>query len=126
MGYYTNYALSAKAYNEKIPVERIRQLEDEIAVMNVFDEDGNYENGWYGFVKWYDNEEDMGLLSRRFPEFLFYLEGDGESYGDHWGCYYLNGTVMRDVIVTQYLDFDLCKTVPAEPAKSDRYTYQNN
>lgn len=125
MGYYTDYDLRAEPNNRKdiISQERIQQLEEEIERMNVFG-DGDYGCGWYANAKWYHWEEDMEMLSRRFPEFLFYLEGAGEERDDFWACYFLGGKVMRDVIVIQHNDFDPSKLVPAEERKGNKYTYQ--
>lgn len=35
-------------------------------------------------VKWYDCDDDMILLSERFPNITFRIEGHGENFGDIW------------------------------------------
>jgi hypothetical protein len=34
------------------------------------------------------------LLSARYPDYLFILEGDGEEYNDLWKAYYWNGKMQ--------------------------------
>lgn len=135
MGYFTVYNLTATPLDEDRPADpaRVQALEKEVEKMNVFD-DGAYDVGWSGYVKWYDYESDMGLLSRRFPDFLFYLEGDGEGYGDFWGDFYVNGKVMREATHIIRDPFNPAKAVSAngiinnpfiDGPKEGRYTYQN-
>lgn len=136
MGYSTVYNLTVTHLDENRPADpaRIQALEKEIEKMNVFDDGGAYDMGWSGYVKWYDYESDMGLLSERFPDFLFYLEGDGEGYGDFWGDFYANGRVMREATHIIRDPFDPAKVVranrvddnaPVGGTKEERYTYQN-
>lgn len=126
MGYYTDYSLSAEWHGKSLepPQEEVDGLEDEIERMNVFDFGGDFDSGWWANSKWYDWEEDMALLSERFPNFLFLLNGSGENLDDIWGAYFLNGRVMRDArgIVTR--PFDPEKLTPATVRKSDLYSYQ--
>ncbi|MDB7829191.1 hypothetical protein [Intestinimonas butyriciproducens] len=92
MGYYTDYTLdvctatrsedSFTTANYISPLIKT-QLEDEIEKLDVF-EGGNCDDGWYGNAKWYDWEEDMLLLSKRFPEVMLTLGGIGEEFGDIW------------------------------------------
>lgn len=84
MGYYTYYTLAYYGSPEdeqalqdfqpdqadfKFPVKLIKQL---IA--------DNGDNDW----KWYDWEEDMQTLARKFPNITFALHGDGEESDDIW------------------------------------------
>jgi len=123
MGYYTYYSLQVgeavwknglpnEGPIEHISKERVKELEEEINRMNVFehvcfeayqrDKDGNnvlglaeYGGAWCN-AKWYDSEEDMIALSVRFPEFFFTLSGDGEEQGDIWESWYCNGMTFTD------------------------------
>ena len=36
--------------------------------------------------KWYGHEDDMRKLSKRFPDYLFVLEGEGEEAGKMQEC----------------------------------------
>lgn len=126
MGYYTDFSLRAEWYSENSgpSQEEIKNLEDEIKKMMVFESGGDFDFGWWANGKWYDWEEDMALLSKRFPDFLFSLNGDGESQDDIWGVYFLNGKIMRDArsIVTE--PFDPGKLTLAAFRDSDLYSYQ--
>lgn len=108
MGYCTDYNLSAQWHREDIQPTKleIEQLEDEIEKLNIFDSSGDYLVGWWANEKWYDWEEDMAALSKKFPNFLFLLEGDGEYRDDVWGAYFLDGLIMRDArkIVVEAFD----------------------
>ena len=44
--------------------------------------------------KWYDNEDDMLLLSKEFPDVLFKLHGEGEDNKDIWDKYFMNGKMQ--------------------------------
>jgi len=42
-------------------------------------------------TKWYSFKEDMITLSRKFPDTVFCLSGEGESFPDFWKSYFING-----------------------------------
>ena len=44
--------------------------------------------------KWYEYDSDMIELSKRFPDLLFELYGDGEDSDDFWKSYYRNGNAQ--------------------------------
>lgn len=48
----------------------------------------------YTLTKWYDNDDDMLELSRKFPDTIFKLHGNGEEAGDVWDSYYKNGKMV--------------------------------
>lgn len=127
MSYYTQYELSAEWYHKPIGTEqddRIKELEDEIKKMGVFDSESCFDLGWWANTKWYDWEKDMALLSKRFPDFLFLLNGNGEEEDDIWGVYFLNGRIMRDArkIITK--PFTVEELTMAEINESNRYSCQ--
>lgn len=43
--------------------------------------------------KWYEWREDLGRLSRDFPDVTLKLSGEGESQGDVWRAVFKAGTV---------------------------------
>ncbi|MGG1641835.1 hypothetical protein ACIFQM_11175 [Paenibacillus sp. NRS-1782] len=45
--------------------------------------------------KWYEHEADMRVFSKRFPDVLFQLSGDGEEAGDIWRKYFRNGKMQN-------------------------------
>ena len=123
MGYYTDYGLTVKHVSPLLKAD----LEKEVEKMGVFCADhGSVEEGWYTNAKWYDHDDDMLLLSKRFPNVVFTLYGDGESSDDMWVSYYMNGAQQYASAVITYADFDENKLVPAEIDLSSgkKYSYQ--
>lgn len=113
MGYYTYFSLTVdNAPGQTADLEAI----DDVVRTEFRDVFDSLELGSYGGeAKWYDWEPDMVKLSRRFPEALFYLEGDGESRDDIWGWYFLNGWVQTNGIEVVYNQFDPAYMQPSSP-----------
>lgn len=137
MGYYTDYTLTASictvgadSYTTAtIPHITLVSLEDEIEKMNIFDGGGDIEYGYYANAKWYDWEEDMCLLSTRFPELLFCLHGEGESGDDLWDAYFFEGKCQHCPAVITYEDFDpskLCAGRESADTRRGVYSYQSS
>ena len=59
--------------------------------------------------KWYDNEDDMLLLSKEFPDVLFKLHGEGEDKEDIWDKYFMNGKMQYCPAEIIYPLFDRAK-----------------
>lgn len=134
MGYYTDFTLAVKglAANSDpceitdIPPLMREVLEAEIEEMMVF-ELGNSTDGYYANAKWYDWEEDMRLLSKRFPNILFRLHGEGENIDDLWNAYFVGGKSQVCYAEIVYGEFDpsqLGGLISDEDAKNARYSYQ--
>ena len=137
MGYYTDYTLTASictvgadSYTTAtIPHITLVSLEDEIEKMNIFDGGGDIEYGYYANAKWYDWEEDMCLLSKRFPELLFCLHGECESSDDLWDAYFFEGKCQYCPAVITYEDFDpskLCVGRESADTRKGVYSYQSS
>lgn len=137
MGYYTDYTLTASictvgadSYTTAtIPHITLVNLEDEIKKMNIFEGGGDIEYGYYANAKWYDWEEDMCLLSNRFPELLFCLHGEGESSDDLWDAYFFEGKCQYCPAVITYEDFDpskLCVGRESADTQKGMYSYQSS
>ena len=106
MGYYTRYQIDvARETGEWIDAVYIHgSAEDVIAEQvgyNPFDDN----------CKWYDHDDDMLEMSRKFEGVLFKLSGEGEEAGDLWRAYYLNGKIQECKGVITYEDFDERKMV---------------
>lgn len=48
----------------------------------------------YESCKWYDHEDELRTFSKKYPNWLFTLDGKGEEAGDLWKKYFLNGKVQ--------------------------------
>lgn len=122
MGYYTSYELSVSNVNPLLA----SKLEEEVEKMQVF-ESGNSKDGWYGYDKWYDHDEDMMLLSKRFPDALFELYGDGEESDDMWRAYFKNGRMQFCPAIITFDPFDEKKLTESDKIMDwDRkYSYQS-
>lgn len=124
MGYYTQYGLTMEQVKGAPPFDK-EALDAEIRRMNVFGDDGSVDYGFYAYDKWYEHEQDMLLLSARFPNALFTLEGDGEDSDDRWQDYYLGGRVMHGGIEIIYNAFDPAKLTGEAPADTGQpYSYE--
>lgn len=104
MGDYTYFSLRVK----NAPGQTADLDEIDKAIRNDFDLvfDDKELGSYGGEAKWYNWEADMIELSLRFPDALFYLEGDGEERDDLWGWYFLNGWAQDDGIEVRYNRFD--------------------
>lgn len=113
MGYYTDYTLNISGIRRnrsgKLVMEQeidpgvLNQIHAEIERLEIFDNDEDY--GWYGNAKWYDHDNDMLELSKKFPTVLFTLYGDGEESDDMWYTYYLDGAYQHAPARIEYDDF---------------------
>lgn len=128
MGYCTDYSLNVTSWNGYQPTaEEISLLENEVSKLSVF-EYGSYVYGWYGNDKWYDHDEDMLLLSSRFPDFLFRLDGWGDDRDDLWITHYRAGNMQHRPAEITFppLDTSLLKEErPIKDAEIKLYSYQD-
>lgn len=94
MGYYATFKISAFDVAEGIPASR-SFLEALILNGDPIDiyvhKDGTYSLFGGESLKWYEHEEEMVELSKRYPTMVFILDGDGEEQGDIWRKFFLNG-----------------------------------
>jgi hypothetical protein len=56
---------------------------------------GNLINGNVDACHWYNSQEEMTVLSKKYPHYIFDLTGDGEDQGDIWNAFYWNGRSYR-------------------------------
>ena len=109
MGYYTTFKLSVK------DSEITDNIKKELSIINrdYFDNMDTIDElieGWFE-AKWYNYEDDMKMLSLKFPTIVFILEGDGEENDDMWVAYFMNGKVQHEKAKITYNYFDPNKLV---------------
>lgn len=101
MGYYTNYTLEIL----KDPDNQEEQFYEELEKV-VGDLSSDFKNFGYANTKWYDCEEDMLKLSKKFPKMLFKIEGEGEEPLDIWITHFCNGQGNYREIQTYWEEFN--------------------
>lgn len=83
MGYYTRYTLTTTP-----------DILDNIDFSYYFDDVTNYSLSNVDgseTIKWYEYHENMIEISRKYPDVVFCLRGEGEESGDIWQSFYKNG-----------------------------------
>lgn len=98
MGYYTQFSVRV---SPDLP-EILEAMEEEDGTFYALDEGADS-------CKWYEHESDMCELSRRFPDALFELRGEGEESGDIWRKYFKNGRIQRCSAQITFDPFDESK-----------------
>lgn len=66
----------------------------------------DFEGESEAYAKWYDHNFDMLEFSKKYPDILFKLHGEGERNGDLWDKYFLNGKMQECKAVIFYQEFD--------------------
>jgi len=101
MGYYTDFKLSSKDTDIESFIDLIKDATD----YTFYIHNGSLTlNG-----KWYEWKEHMISFSKRFPNYLFKLEGEGEESGDIWVAYFKNGKIQLCRAMITFEDFDEAK-----------------
>lgn len=95
MGYNTSHKLEIIEGNDFVT-----NYEKEISEIS------GYRNCFDDSIKWYDHKDNMCDYSKKHPNTLFKLIGEGEVNGDLWHEYYLNGKVQVCKAVITYPPFD--------------------
>lgn len=133
MGYYTSYELKIKTEDE----EKLKSIFDYLLndeqgkatcyglnIDSVTEEvdcprcEGNgtirqYMEGMDGHLesgepcKWYKHDEHMTALSKKFPDVVFVLDGEGEETGDMWRKFFKNGEVRSAEVEVKYTEPDM-------------------
>ena len=125
MGYYTAYSLTVHGLENQTREFR-DVLKAEIDRMDVFSEHYD-EDTWYApEEKWYEWEQDMCKLSKKFPSLMFELYGDGEEQDDMWRAYFRGGLVQHAPAQIIYDDFSVDKLEEPGPDIDweDWYSYE--
>lgn len=100
MGYYTWYTLDIL----EDPDNQEDQFWEELDNLIGFAEDFKKYNS--SEAKWYYWERDMIEISKKFPNMLFLLSGEGEEPLDVWNCYFCNGKSHYREIQVSWESFD--------------------
>lgn len=115
MGYLTRFELSTR---ENLTFEQECEIAKDLEAL-IFDENKLKfdEEDYFSPIdiifceelKWYDHQMDMKIISIKYPNILFILEGYGEERGDMWREYHLNGKVQFEK--AKFDDFDEGKLI---------------
>lgn len=97
MGYYTRHELEILEGNDNIT-----DYKQEISGASAY----NYCFNGYE-IKWYSHKEDMIEYSKKHPDTLFLLSGEGEDQPDMWREYYRNGKTHRIKGVVVFEEFNI-------------------
>lgn len=127
MSYMTDFTLTAGPFPPEFSAGDRDRLAQELENMGVFDcshmEDDFCEASVY--ATWYESDDDMLLLSTRFPGLVFTLTGCGENHDDIWISYYRDGCSQHEIARIEYGDFDPAKLKPGKVQDTGQhYSYQ--
>lgn len=101
MGYYTNYEIIAI----EDPNEEFDDFLWDLADYTDYKE---LQEGYATSIKWYDWKEDSIEISKRYPNILFRIQGDGEESDDLWRFYCKNGkSKYIEMIWPEFMKKDL-------------------
>lgn len=109
MGYYTNFSLKVIEIIEDAEIEVDEVEFPEFNEKNMYDGDLSVQeliSGYSDSMKWYDYEEDMIEISKKFPNLIFILDGNGEESGDIWRKFYMNGKTYSWQLIIEKPNFD--------------------
>jgi len=99
MGYYTRHELEV--------IEGDNELISELRNSSECASYAIYDNGKEsGECKWYRHEDELRNLSKKHPQALFKLIGEGEDSGDIWIEYYRAGKMQRCAAKITFDKFD--------------------
>ncbi len=112
MGYYTRYDLDITGHNmtdfefneyySKVEEDLLKTFEE----MDILDHAFNKIFESCNEVKWYEHEEDMREVSKKFSPIMFILSGEGEDNLDSWRKYFLNGKMQECRAKIAYDSYD--------------------
>ena len=92
-----------KVVTPKMIIEELREFSE--GANYSLNEEGNTKEG----SKWYDCDEEFLEFSKKYPDWLFILSGEGEESGDIWNTYYVNGKKQEAKARIVVDDFDASK-----------------
>lgn len=103
MGYFTDYYIDFENVEDKQSfLKSIREISENMHyAQSLEDKDGEAH-------KWYEHEKDMIAISKKFPDVVFILYGDGEDREDIWKKYFKNGKkqICKGMKALLFLKYD--------------------
>lgn len=106
MGYETNYELRV------IPHDYVREVAMDVFVPLLPAMEFESLRIYNGAIKssggsrWYEHERDMKELSKKYPELVFQLDGQGHEPEDRWRKYFKSGRMQEARAVLTLAPFD--------------------
>ncbi len=95
MGYYTRYELEILDGNDYVT-----EYESEISNLADYNDCFSDES-----IKWYNYEEDMKKYSKKHPNTVFCVSGEGEDNVDIWKAYFKNGKMFKTKAIILFENF---------------------
>lgn len=99
MGYLTRYEIEIEsgelAAFEAEMISRNFMTLEKLVSREILGDGDKYNLFDGGETKWYDHHEDMIEFSKKHPNAVFLLSGEGEEQGDIWKAYYKNGKGVK-------------------------------
>lgn len=83
MGYYTTFGISHIEGDFEEYEKMLAELADSTGYSDITEETL--------YAKWYDCKEDCLAISKKYPDILFQVDGEGEDSTDFWSCRFKNG-----------------------------------
>lgn len=111
MGYNTRFELDLEYYGkDPKPSPDKYEIIDELRKSGenaeyALDEDG----GSNGELKWYDHDKDLRSFSKKHPDWMFSLSGEGEDNEDIWKKYFRDGYMQEARAKISYDEYDNSK-----------------
>lgn len=99
MGYYTRYELEVMNGPNSLIEELIEEYSEASYSLTTYGE-------CYDECKWYDHSKHMIEFSKKHPNVLFKLSGEGENNRDIWHKYYKNGLMQVCMAEITYPPFN--------------------
>jgi len=98
MGYYTRHELTIVSGDDYV-TDYEQEITDTTDYSSLFDDS----------VKWYDCEKDMKSYSKKHPNVLFLIDGEGEESADIWKAYFKNGKMFKAKATLVFEDYNESK-----------------
>lgn len=96
MGYYTEFNIILSKPNDDF----INDLEE------ISKEQFEGNNTFYStYSKWYDYQDHLMLISKKYPDLIIKIIGYGEQPGDIWCEYWQDGNYYHEDFVPQFTEF---------------------